>query len=411
MSSIFVRSCPIVLTALILSACSGSKSESTTNPKPSQVASHAEQTVKSQDKGMETNQENKGNMASIAVTEPQTERPKEPTHDSMKDKPFDNMAGKPLDNMADKPVDNMADKPVDNMADKPLDNMAGKPLDNVANKPIDNPIDKSKDSEANNYPKNLVENPTSQPIKPPVEQVKPLEPEKSTGKVDTEVTGFSWQYMLPRLREMPPYVDPLDAIFMGTEKTDNLYTLVVDGKKIAMLPDGEKIGGTIETLEKNEKGKINVTKTLHTDLQYAVTGLYTYPTNKPCAADDLSCEGYRDTLISVGYDPDLPKHIYFVQGFRTLDMPTSGYAEYKGQGNTFLVDFSENLVNGNLLGNQFTAKINGNEFATKHDPQLSSEDVFSVNGGFLGPSAAEIAGVYNDHEKHVGTFSAKKTQQ
>ena len=411
MSSIFVRSCPIVLTALILSACSGSKSESTTNPKPSQVASHAEQTVKSQDKGMETNQENKGNMASIAVTEPQTERPKEPTHDSMKDKPFDNMAGKPLDNMADKPVDNMADKPVDNMADKPLDNMAGKPLDNVANKPIDNPIDKSKDSEANNYPKNLVENPTSQPIKPPVEQVKPLEPEKSTGKVDTEVTGFSWQYMLPRLREMPPYVDPLDAIFMGTEKTDNLYTLVVDGKKIAMLPDGEKIGGTIETLEKNEKGKINVTKTLHTDLQYAVTGLYTYPTNKPCAADDLSCEGYRDTLISVGYDPDLPKHIYFVQGFRTLDMPTSGYAEYKGQGNTFLVDFSENLVNGNLLGNQFTAKINGNEFATKHDPQLSSEDVFSVNGGFFGPSAAEIAGVYNDHEKHVGTFSAKKTQQ
>ena len=379
MSSIFVRSCPIVLTALILSACSGSKSESTTNPKPSQVASHAEQTVKSQDKGMETNQENKGNMASIAVTEPQTERPKEPTHDSMKDKPFDNMAGKPLDN--------------------------------VANKPIDNPIDKSKDSEANNYPKNLVENPTSQPIKPPVEQVKPLEPEKSTGKVDTEVTGFSWQYMLPRLREMPPYVDPLDAIFMGTEKTDNLYTLVVDGKKIAMLPDGEKIGGTIETLEKNEKGKINVTKTLHTDLQYAVTGLYTYPTNKPCAADDLSCEGYRDTLISVGYDPDLPKHIYFVQGFRTLDMPTSGYAEYKGQGNTFLVDFSENLVNGNLLGNQFTAKINGNEFATKHDPQLSSEDVFSVNGGFFGPSAAEIAGVYNDHEKHVGTFSAKKTQQ
>ena len=51
MSSIFVRSCPIVLTALILSACSGSKSESTTNPKPSQVASHAEQTVKSQRNG------------------------------------------------------------------------------------------------------------------------------------------------------------------------------------------------------------------------------------------------------------------------------------------------------------------------------------------------------------------------
>ena len=394
-SSIFVRSCPIVLTALILSACSGSKSESTTNPKPSQVASHAEQTVKSQDKGMETNQENKGNMASIAVTEPQKERSKEPTHDSMKDKSFDNVAGKSLDNVAG----------------KSLDNVAGKSLDNVADKPLDNPIDKSKDSEANNYPKNLVENPTSQPIKPPVEQVKPLEPEKSTGKVDTEVTGFSWQYMLPRLREMPPYVDPLDAIFMGTEKTDNLYTLVVDGKKIAMLPEGEKIVGTIKTQEKNEKGRITITKTLNTDLQYAVTGVYTYPTNKPCAADDLSCEGYRDTLISVGYDPDLPKHIYFVQGFRTLDMPTSGYAEYKGQGNTFLVDFSENLVNGNLLGNQFTAKINGNEFATKHDPQLSSEDVFSVNGGFFGPSAAEIAGVYNDHEKHVGTFSAKKTQQ
>ena len=371
MSSIFVRSCPIVLTALILSACSGSKSESTTNPKPSQVASHAEQTVKSQDKGMETNQENKGNMASIAVTEPQKERSKEPTHDSMKDKPLDNVAGKSLDN----------------------------------------PIDKSKDSEANNYPKNLVENPASQPINPPVEQVKPLEPEKSTGRVDKEVTGFSRQYIEPRRREMAPYVDPLDAIFMGTEKTDNLYTLVVDGKKIAMPPEGEKIVGTIKTQEKNEKGRITITKTLNTDLQYAVTGVYTYPTNKPCAADDLSCEGYRDTLISVGYDPDLPKHIYFVQGFRTLDMPTSGYAEYKGQGNTFLVDFSENLVNGNLLGNQFTAKINGNEFATKHDPQLSSEDVFSVNGGFFGPSAAEIAGVYNDHEKHVGTFSAKKTQQ
>jgi len=394
-SSIFVRSCPIVLTALILSACSGSKSESTTNPKPSQVASHAEQTVKSQDKGMETNQENKGNMASIAVTEPQKERSKEPTHDSMKDKSFDNVAGKSLDNVAG----------------KSLDNVAGKSLDNVADKPLDNPIDKSKDSEANNYPKNLVENPASQPIKPPAEQVKPLEPEKSTGRVDKEVTGFSRQYIEPRRREMAPYVDPLDAIFMGTEKTDNLYTLVVDGKKIAMLPEGEKIVGTIKTQEKNEKGRITITKTLNTDLQYAVTGVYTYPTNKPCAADDLSCEGYRDTLISVGYDPDLPKHIYFVQGFRTLDMPTSGYAEYKGQGNTFLVDFSENLVNGNLLGNQFTAKINGNEFATKHDPQLSSEDVFSVNGGFFGPSAAEIAGVYNDHEKHVGTFSAKKTQQ
>ena len=395
MSSIFVRSCPIVLTALILSACSGSKSESTTNPKPSQVASHAEQTVKSQDKGMETNQENKGNMASIAVTEPQKERSKEPTHDSMKDKSFDNVAGKSLDNVAG----------------KSLYNVAGKSLDNVADKPLDNPIDKSKDSEANNYPKNLVENPASQPIKPPAEQVKPLEPEKSTGRVDKEVTGFSRQYIEPRRREMAPYVDPLDAIFMGTEKTDNLYTLVVDGKKIAMLPEGEKIVGTIKTQEKNEKGRITITKTLNTDLQYAVTGVYTYPTNKPCAADDLSCEGYRDTLISVGYDPDLPKHIYFVQGFRTLDMPTSGYAEYKGQGNTFLVDFSENLVNGNLLGNQFTAKINGNEFATKHDPQLSSEDVFSVNGGFFGPSAAEIAGVYNDHEKHVGTFSAKKTQQ
>ena len=402
MSSIFVRSCPIVLTALILSACSGSKSESTTNPTPSQVASHAEQTVKSQDKGMETNQENKGNMASIAVTEPQKERSKEPTHDSMKDKPLDNVVGKP--------VDNMAGKPLDNVAGKPLDNMAGKPLDNVANKPIDNPIEKSKDSEANNYPKNLVENPTSQPIKPPVEQVKPLEPEKSTGKVDTEVTGFSWQYMLPRLREMPPYVDPLDAIFMGTEKTDNLYTLVVDGKKIAMFPEGEKIGGTIETLEKNEKGKISITKTLHTDLQYAVTGLYTYPTNKPCAADDLSCEIDRDSLSLIGYDPDLPKYIYFVQGFKTLDMPTSGYAEYKGQGNTFLVDFSENLVNGNLFGNQFTARLDGNEFYTEH-PQLSSQDVFSVKGGFFGPSAAEMAGIYNDHEKRLGTFSAKKTQQ
>ena len=358
-SSIFVRSCPIVLTALILSACSGSKSEPTTNPKPSQVASHAEQTVKSQDKGMETNQENKGNMASIAVTEPQKERSKEPTHDSMKDKSFDNVAGKSLDNVAG----------------KSLDNVAGKSLDNVADKPLDNPIDKSKDSEANNYPKNLVENPASQPIKPPAEQVKPLKPEKSTGRVDKEVTGFSRQYIEPRRREMAPYVDPLDAIFMGTEKTDNLYTLVVNGKKIAMLPEGEKIVGTIKTQEKNEKGRITITKTLNTDLQYAVTGVYTYPTNKPCAADDLSCEGYRDTLISVGYDPDLPKHIYFVQGFRTLDMPTSGYAEYKGQGNTFLVDFSENLVNGNLLGNQFTAKINGNEFATKHDPQLSSENV------------------------------------
>ena len=378
MPSRFVRSCPIVLTALILSACSGSKSVSN-NTTPSQVASHAEQTVKSQDKGIETNQENKGNMASMAITEPQKERSKELTHDSMKD--------------------------------KPLDNMAGKPLDNVAGKPLDNPIDKSKDIEANNYPKNLVENPASQPIKPPAEQVKPLEPEKSTGRVDKEVTGFSRQYIEPRRREMAPYVDPLDAIFMGTEKTDNLYTLVVDGKKIAMLPEGEKIVGTIKTQEKNEKGRITITKTLNTDLQYAITGVYTYPTNKPCAADDLSCEGYRDTLISVGYDPDLPKHIYFVQGFRTLDMPTSGYAEYKGQGNTFLVDFSENLVNGNLLGNQFTAKINGNEFATKNDPQLSSEDVFSVNGVFFGPSAAEIAGVYNDHEKHVGTFSAKKTQQ
>ena len=136
------------------------------------------------------------------------------------------------------------------MGGKPVDNMGGKPVDNMAGKPLDNPIDKSKDSEANNHPKNLVENSASQPIKPPMEQVKPLEPEKSTGKVDKEVTGFSLQYMLPRWREMPPYVDPLDAIFMGTEKTDNLYTLVVDGEKIAMLPEGEKIGGTIETLEK-----------------------------------------------------------------------------------------------------------------------------------------------------------------
>ncbi|WP_109077973.1 transferrin-binding protein-like solute binding protein [Aggregatibacter kilianii] len=375
MSSIFVRSCPIVLTALILSACSGNKSTPAANPTPPQSATQAEQTVKPQDNGTGNTQANQENMTQGKVTEPQKEPAKPPV----------------VDVPTDKPAENPTDKPTDNTASNPPE----KPTDNPAN----NPSEKPTDNTANNLPEK------------PSEQVKPAEPAKPTENIAKEITGFSRQYMEPRLREMPPYIDPLEATYMKTEKTDNLYTLVVDGQKIDMLPEGAKIGGTIETQEKNEHGRVIITKELNTDLQYAVTGAYTYPTNKPCAAGDINCEIDRDSLSSVGYDPNLPKHIYFVQGFETLDMPTNGTAEYVDHKNTFLVNFGEKTVNGNLLSNQFTAKISGNKFATERDPTLNLEDVFSVNGGFFGPNAAEMAGVYNDHDKYVGTFSAKKTEK
>ncbi|MBN6066208.1 transferrin-binding protein-like solute binding protein [Aggregatibacter actinomycetemcomitans] len=367
MSSLFVRSCPIVFTAFMLSACSGNKETPAVVPTPT-PPTHETQVQPPQNNDADNTATNQGKVTPEAKTEPSQETP-----------------SPKVDNQPDQPVVPPVDKP----ADKPTDNPAN-PTDN----PADNPTDK----------------PTVPSVDKPSEQITPAEPPKPTENVAKEISGFSRQYMQPRVRDMWPYVDPLDTTYVETEKTDNLYTLVVDGQKIDMLPEGAQIGGTIETQGENEYHQ-TTKKVLHTDLQYVVSGVYTYPTNKPCAADDIHCEDDRDTLASVGYNPNLPKHIYFVQGFETLDMPMSGSAEYEGSGNKFLVDFSEKIVNGNLWSNTFTAKINGNRFATERDPTRSSEEVFSVNGGFFGPNAAEMAGVYNDHDKYIGTFSAKKTEK
>lgn len=85
------------------------------------------------------------------------------------------------------------------------------------------------------------------------------------------------------------------------------------------------------------------------------------------------------------------------------------YLSYEGSGHKFWADFSEKTLKGNI-GGEFTAKITGNTFATDNSSKPFSPDMLEVEGGFYGPAAAEIAGVYYDHEHSAGTFGAKKVQ-
>lgn len=184
--------------------------------------------------------------------------------------------------------------------------------------------------------------------------------------------------------------------------------MVVDGEKIKLFPDNAVLGGEIETTNSNEYGQV-IRKTVMTDLKYAIHGEYYYPTAKGCESGDEDCHNLEMQLRESGRDPAEHKHLHFVQGYATKDMPLSGSAVYEGSGHKFWADFGEKTLKGNI-GGEFTAKITGNTFATDNSSKPFSPDMLEVKGGFYGPAAAEIAGVYYDHEHSAGTFGAKKVQ-
>lgn len=116
----------------------------------------------------------------------------------------------------------------------------------------------------------------------------------------------------------------------------------------------------------------------------------------------------------------------FYQGQPTLDMPTTGTAQYEGGAilsvltsnwmnnrgvSSFNVDFGKKSINGkitNIKGSDNlkditlkAAKIQGNAF--KND---------QMEGKFYGPKAANVAGYFIDKEQNLhGTFGAEKVKK
>ncbi|WP_373698399.1 transferrin-binding protein-like solute binding protein [Neisseria dentiae] len=164
-------------------------------------------------------------------------------------------------------------------------------------------------------------------------------------------------------------------------------------------------------------------------MKYAAHGWYYYPTAAPCAAGDEICEFDKISLGMAGWDPDLHQNVFFAQGWKTAhdDMPVSGVARYEGKAYhgsvrgghpsetpaSFTADFGNKTLSGKLGDYyQFNADINGNRFATNYElsHQTDSEGRVAASGGFYGPQAAELAGVYNAYMHSAGSFGAKKAE-
>ena len=358
MNSLFTRVCPALIIALALSACGSSGQTPSTSPTP---------TV--------------------------------PENGS---KPAEN---KPVEPSGNTTADNKPAEPSDNTT---ADNKPAEPSDNTTadNKPAEPPQNTSSENKENTTVETKPQ-PDDKPITPPI-VIPPATPTQPTENTSKEISSIAVGYNKPRTYEFPPYIDNYGTGPREIGKSDNLYTLVVDGEKIKLLPNNAVLGGEIETTNNNEYGQI-IRKTVMTDLKYAVHGEYYYPTAKGCESGDEDCHNLEMQLRESGWDPAEHKHLHFVQGYATTDMPLSGSAVYEGSGHKFWADFGEKTLKGNI-GGEFTAKITGNTFATDNSSKQFSPDMLEVKGGFYGPAAAEIAGVYYDYERSVGTFGAKKVQ-
>ena len=286
---------------------------------------------------------------------------------------------------------------------KPAEQSDNTTTDNNSAEPPQNTSSENKENTTAETQPQPNDKPTTLPVVIP-----PAAPAQPTENISKEISSIAVEYDEPRYHEMPPHIDNYGTGPREIGKSDKLYTLVVDGEKIKLFPDNAVLGGEINTTNDNEYGQL-IRKTVMTDLKYAVHGEYYYPTAKGCESGDEDCRYAESEFKALGWDPAEHKHLHFVQGYATTDMPLSGSAVYEGSGHKFWADFGEKTLKGDISG-KFIAKITGNTFATDNSSKPFSPDMLEVKGGFYGPAAAEIAGVYYDYERSVGTFGAKKVQ-
>ena len=257
----------------------------------------------------------------------------------------------------------------------------------------------------------------------------PVVTEPENGGMDKKISGEFYEVDVLRYYEQAPAYDPVGSVrTQNTGSTDNINVLVLNGEHINMLP--QIITGNITVFSGHNEHGQPITKAVSNNMQYLVHGWFYRPTSAPCGADDIFCQFDRESLGAAGRDPDAHRQSFFAQGYRTLDMPTSGTAAYSGQAlvadarsrstgiiqaditqtdASFSVDFGARTLTGKIGSFQpFSASIQGNRFATDDRDIPSSSELISAKGGFYGPKAAELGGVFTDNRFAIGSFAAKQ---
>ena len=257
----------------------------------------------------------------------------------------------------------------------------------------------------------------------------PVVTEPENGGMDKKISGEFYEVDVLRYYEQAPAYDPVGSVrTQNTGSTDNINVLVLNGEHINMLP--QSITGNITVFSGHNEHGQPITKAVSNNMQYLVHGWFYRPTSAPCGADDIFCQFDRESLGAAGRDPDAHRQSFFAQGYRTLDMPTSGTAAYSGQAlvadarsrstgiiqaditqtdASFSVDFGARTLTGKIGSFQpFSASIQGNRFATDDRDSPSSSELISAKGGFYGPKAAELGGVFTDNRFAIGSFAAKQ---
>lgn len=90
-------------------------------------------------------------------------------------------------------------------------------------------------------------------------------------------------------------------------------------------------------------------------------------------------------------------------------MPFPGPPSITQTDASFSVDFGARTLTGKIGSFQpFTASIQGNRFATDDRDIPFDSYPISAKGGFYGPKAAELGGVFTDNRFAIGSFAAKQ---
>lgn len=114
-----------------------------------------------------------------------------------------------------------------------------KPVEPSGNTTADNkPAELSQNTSSENKENTTVETkpqPNDKPITPPV-VIPPATPTQPTENTSKEISSIAVEYNKPRTYEFPPYIDNYGTGPREIGKSDNLYTLVVDGEKSNYCP-------------------------------------------------------------------------------------------------------------------------------------------------------------------------------
>lgn len=148
----------------------------------------------------------------------------------------------------------------------------------------------------------------------------------------------------------------------------------------------------------------------------------------------ITTDGQYKSLISGAYLKHSRHGIYFdskypilfAHGTPTADMP-SGTATYQGYStqvtsdtyekggglvgsSAFNVDFGKKTITGSVSGaGLHTVNLSGTITGNTFSNGVTDLNRMQFNGGFYGPNAAELAGIYLDNGAEVGgTFGATK---